>query len=177
MGSLLFPTQLGFGTPMGAEATVHAARSYLNGMIQGNLLVKLDFQNAFNSIRRDSMLKSVLEKASLVFPLAFTSYCQPSSLFFSNYIIHSCEGVQQGDPLGPLLFCLAIHDLITLLKSEFNVFYLDDGTLGGSLKDIKVAGRSAHAIFAKTFAVISMLLNDISATTPIYLIELTIRPV
>ena len=33
MGSLLFPTQLGFGTPMGVEATVHAARSYLNGMI------------------------------------------------------------------------------------------------------------------------------------------------
>ena len=137
MDSLLFPTQLGFGTPMGAEATVHAAWSYLNGMIEGNLLVKLDFQNAFNSICRDSMLKSVLEKARLVFPLAFTSYCQPSFLFFGNYIIHSCEGVQQGDPLGPLLFCLAIQDLITSLKSEFNVFYLDDGTLGGSLEDIK----------------------------------------
>ena len=137
MGSLLFPTQLGFGTPMGAEATVHAARSYLNGMIEGNSLVKLDFQNAFNSIRRDSMLKSVLEKVPLVFPLAFTSYCQPTFLFFGNYIIHSCEGVQQGDPLGPLLFCLAIQDLITSLKSEFNVFYLDDGTLGESLEDIK----------------------------------------
>ena len=59
------------------------------------------------------------------------------SFFFGNYIIHSCKGVQQGDPLGPLLFCLAIQDLITTLKSEFNVFYLDDGTLDGSLEDIK----------------------------------------
>ena len=44
-------------------------------------------------------------------------------------------------------------------------------------KVLKVAGRSAHAIFAKTLAVISMLLNDISATSLIYLIELIIRPV
>jgi hypothetical protein len=45
--------------------------------------------------------------------------------------------VQQGDPLGPLLFCLAIHDIISNLKSEFSAFYLDDGTLAGSLEDVK----------------------------------------
>ena len=48
-------------------------------------------------------------------------------------VIHSCEGVQQGDPLGPLLFCVAVQDLIRSLCSEFCVFYLDDGTLGGPL--------------------------------------------
>ena len=99
-------------------------------------MMKLDFQNAFNSIRRDLMLASALEKAPVVFPLTFTSYCQTSFLFFGEYTINSCEGIQQGDPLGPLLFCLAIQDLISSLKSEFCVLYLDDGTLGGSLADI-----------------------------------------
>ena len=31
-----------------------------------------------------------------------------------------------------LLFCIAIHDLVSALSSEFKVFYLDDGTIGGS---------------------------------------------
>ena len=44
----------------------------------------------------------------------------------------SREGVQQGDPLGHLLFCLTIHELTTQLESDLCMFYLDDGTLGGS---------------------------------------------
>ena len=48
----------------------------------------------------------------------------------------SAEGVQQGDPLGPLLFCLSIHDMITQLAADFKVFYLDDGSLGGSCEDV-----------------------------------------
>ena len=30
-----------------------------------------------------------------------------------------------------------MHDIIVNLKSCFNVFYLDDGTLGGSVSDVK----------------------------------------
>ena len=45
-------------------------------------------------------------------------------------------GVQQGDPLGPLLFCLSIHDLMLELKSEFRAFYLDDGIPGGSVAEV-----------------------------------------
>ncbi len=58
------------------------------------------------------------------------------SCFLGDFTISTEEGVQQGDPLGPLLFCLAIHDNVNL-KSCFNVFYLDDGTLGGSVSDVK----------------------------------------
>ena len=60
----------------------------------------------------------------------------PSSLYWCDKIIQSTEGVQQGDPLGPLLFCLSLHSVCCLLRSELRVFYLDDGTLGGSLEDI-----------------------------------------
>ena len=52
------------------------------------------------------------------------------------YFVQSAEGVQQGDPLGPLLFCLTIHSLIQKLPSNYRVFYLDNGTIGGSAEDI-----------------------------------------
>ena len=41
------------------------------------------------------------------------------------------QGVQQGDPLAPLLYCLAIHKLYSKLESGFVIFYLDDGIVGG----------------------------------------------
>ena len=109
---------------------------YIGGLEGDRLMFKLDFKNAFNSIRRDLMLSRTLERVPVAFPLAYISYRQPSFLFHGEYTIESCEGVQQGDPLGPLLFCIAIHDLINTVKSEFSVFYLDDGILGGSSKDV-----------------------------------------
>ena len=95
---------LGVGTPSGAEIVVHFARRYLSSLSDGHVMVKLDFNNALNSIRRDKMLESVWELAPQIYPLVFSSYWHPSSLFFGSSCIKSEEGVQQGDPLGPLLF-------------------------------------------------------------------------
>lgn len=44
--------------------------------------------------------------------------------------------MQQGDPLGPLLFCLAVQPLVEKLQSELRIFYLYDGLLGGSAHDV-----------------------------------------
>ena len=38
--------------------------------------------------------------------------------------------------MGPLLFCLTVHDTILELQSTFRVFCLDDGTLGGSVGEV-----------------------------------------
>ncbi len=51
--------------------------------------------------------------------------------------IFSCRGVQQGYPLGPLGFALALHPSVERIKSEvhsltLNSWYLDDGTLAGT---------------------------------------------
>ena len=102
-----------------------------------NLLLKLDFCNTFNSIRRDVILKEVVAKVPSVYPLVFSAYRFPSLYCTEVTPLHvSAEEVQQGDPLGPLLFCLGIHNLISSLGSQFRTFYLDDGTLGGSLNEI-----------------------------------------
>ena len=39
-------------------------------------------------------------------------------LFLGETPLQSSKGVQQGDPLGPLLFCLVIHLLTEKLTSE-----------------------------------------------------------
>ena len=36
-----------------------------------------------------------------------------------------------------MLFCLGIHNLVSSLSSDFRVFYLDDGTISGSLENIQ----------------------------------------
>ncbi|KAF2880869.1 hypothetical protein ILUMI_25303 [Ignelater luminosus] len=50
--------------------------------------------------------------------------------------ILSQVGAQQGDPAGPLLFCLVIQAVIKNLNFELNIFYLDDGTLGGDANTV-----------------------------------------
>ena len=68
--------------------------------------------------------------------LVHSAYSSPSHLFIGNEVIQSSEGVLQGDPLGPLLFCLTIHSIVSQLRSELWIFNMDDGTLGGSLDDV-----------------------------------------
>ena len=62
------------------------------------------------------MLVAVDEMAPELFPLVHSAYSTPSSLYIGDESIQSAEGIQQGDPLGPLLFCLVdvLHDLQTV---------------------------------------------------------------
>ena len=54
----------------------------------------------------------------------------PSEPQFGKFILLTEEGAQQGDPLGPLYFCLVVKELLDLLQSELVIGYLDDFTLG-----------------------------------------------
>ena len=136
MGELLSPKQLGYGVKRGAEAAVHAARMFVQGLNDDQVFVKLDFTNAFNTLRRNKMLLATEEIVPELLPLVHSSYGSPTLLYWGDKTVVSAEGVQQGDPLGPLLFCLSIHHMITQLAADFKVFYLDDGSLGGSCEDV-----------------------------------------
>ena len=136
MTTLLAPHKLCYGIRGGAEVAVHAARRYLDELQSDHAIVKLDFKNAFNAVHRDKMLKAVEILAPTVYHFVHSVYSSPSSLVWGDKTISSSEGVQQGDPLGPLLFCLSIHHHCTFLSAEFCVMYLDDITLGGSMAEI-----------------------------------------
>ena len=133
---ILAPHQLGFGISSGVEAAVHATRINLHNLPSNKALIKVDFENAFNSVRRDKMLYAVKKFIPELLPYVHSAYSTESVLLWEKVKIISLEGIQQGDPIGPLLFCLSIHDLVSSLKSEYKIFYLDDGTIGGTLEDI-----------------------------------------
>ena len=78
------------------------------------------------------MLDAVLNLIPEIYEYCYLAYGSPSSLKFGDHSISSEEGAQQGDPLGPLLFCLTIHPMLQSLSSSLVIGYLDDITLGGT---------------------------------------------
>ncbi|XP_049886408.1 uncharacterized protein LOC126380870 [Pectinophora gossypiella] len=137
MAGYLQPHQLGFGTRLGCEAAIHATRSYvMDPSNSDSIVLKLDICNAFNTLERDVLLSEVKEKVPSLYPFLHQVYKPSSKLFFNDDLIYSQVGAQQGDPLGPLIFSLAIHKIIVELKSTLNIWYLDDGTIGGKPEDV-----------------------------------------
>ena len=126
---------MGFGIPGGAEAIVHSVRHFLLEN-EDSILVKLDYTNAFNSISRSEMILTVKEKYPHMLPFILQCYGTKSFLCYGNEIILSEEGVQQGDPLGPLLFCLLIQPIVESIQSDMNEWYLDDGSIGGPIANV-----------------------------------------
>ena len=146
--SMLAPRQLGFGVPGGAEAAVRAARRFLDNMHHDQLFLKIDFRNAFNTLRRDAILEAVVKHFPELLPYATSTISSPSHLQFGEFILLSEEGAQQGDPLGPLYFCLVFKELLESLESELVLGYLDDVAVGDTaaivLKDFILLEKTAE---------------------------------
>ena len=122
----LQPQQLGVGVSGGAEAAVHAVRRLVKNLPTGHVVVKLDFSNAFNYIRRDLILDRIATNTPEIYRFVHSAFsCEPI-LSFGEHEVLSREGAQQGDPLGSLEFCEAIHPLLMSLHSHVKVGFVDD---------------------------------------------------
>src|SRR6218665_1107842 len=135
-GPFFTPLQVGIATLGSGQAVVHAARGFVTDMTQEQIFIKLDFANAFNTMRRDVMLQAVYDTISK-YAFAHQSYSAKSILQFGSLEVRSQFDPQQRDPLGPLLFCLPLQSVLRTLEANFCVGYLDDISLGGNLEHIR----------------------------------------
>ena len=134
--NLLSTRQLGIGVTDGATADAHCARRFLSACREGEGILKLDFKNGFNSVERGEELTAVYDHFPELAPYIYSSYGTATYLFHGSRYILSSQGVQQGDPLGPLLFATATFNATSTPECRFAVWYLDDGTLGGSSQEV-----------------------------------------
>lgn len=132
----LSPRQVGVGVPGGCEAAVHATRRFLNSIDNETIIAKIDFSNAFNSLYRIEMLTALYNILPELAPFCNLAYLEHSHLKYGQYCVLSQVGPQQGDPLGPLLFCLPLQPILTQMKSPLTVGFLDDLTLGGKAEEV-----------------------------------------
>ena len=134
LSSTLVPLQLGAGCPNGAEAAAHAARAFVDNPREEEVLVKLDFSNAFNTLRRDRIAECIFDQAPDLYPFFKSCYENHSLLFHGEHFINSEEGLQQGDPIASLGFSISIQDLLRSIKSRYKLGYLDDINFGDHWK-------------------------------------------
>ena len=132
------PVQLGVGVSGGCKAAAHTVRAFVQSPVAPgkNVLVKLDMKNAFNTLRRNHFLELCLSRAPSILRLISTAYATSSHLVIGNETILSETGVQQGDPLGPVLFALAVDEIARSARSTINIWYLDDATIGGPVESV-----------------------------------------
>ena len=68
------------------------------------------------------------------------TYRQPTQLCVDGDILHSCEGITQGDPLAMPMYAIATLPLIKELRSETEatqVWYADDACAIGKIRDLR----------------------------------------
>ena len=84
-------------------------------------------------------------------------YGTDSHILLDKHVLCSTRGVQQGDPIGPAIFSLGIHDDITNAIQEtkdkypgeldWTAFFLDDGTAAGTIRAIQCFLESLRSKF------------------------------
>ena len=153
ISSFFQPLQFGVACRAGAEKIVHSLRNCIEEhwmQDEDFVIFKVDMTNAFNLVSR----QAVLDECSAFFPeiLPWVSWCYGShpELWHPMGHLSSQSGVQQGDPLGPMLFALVLQKLISTIDADdeclqllLQAWYLDDGVLAGKRSAVL---RALHLI-------------------------------
>ena len=142
--SRLAPLQLGVSVKGGCEAVIHSVSHLMSsGQPDQWWVLLLDFTNAFNTINRNSMFEEFRAHIPGLSAWIESCYSGQPFLHLGSDTILSCCGVQD-DPLGPLGFSLTLHPVVKHIRAvvpnlTLNAWYLDDGILVGSPRDIAAA--------------------------------------
>ncbi|KAA8494355.1 Retrotransposable element [Porphyridium purpureum] len=132
----LLPLQFGVGRKSGLEAAIMGTRMAVLEPTQSEPVaaLKIDLANAFNTVSRHTLLRLVHARFPELWPLVRSTYSTPSPLRLGTQMLYSARGVQQGDPLGPLLFSLVLQNVLAQFSAPqvHQVWYLDDGCVVGT---------------------------------------------
>ena len=130
------PFQFALSTRAGTDCVGHAIRAMTD--LNSRATVVFDGIGANDHVLRSSMLGKLLEVPRLraLIPFVRTACAQPTSYEWedqhgSRHQIWQHEGGEQGDPLMPLLLCLAVHNPLTAIQDqlrpgEYVFAFLDD---------------------------------------------------
>ncbi|KAL0210298.1 hypothetical protein P9112_010382 [Eukaryota sp. TZLM1-RC] len=120
---------------------------------------------------RRSIHGALLQYMPELIPYFQSTYCTYSNLHFGNNILSSSSGVKQGDPLGPLLFCLAIHPILLQIQEMFPslkmIAYMDDVVLIGDLNIVKKATVCFKELFTKIGLRLNLLKCVLLSNSPV----------
>ena len=134
------PHQLGVACPYEVEKIVHGLRICIEEHVNDNdfVVLNIDLRNAFNLVSCQALLDKCRAHFSELFQWAAGCYGDHPLLLSAMGTLRSESGVQQGDPLGPLLFCLVLHKVVTATAADsicshlsFHSWFMDDGVIAG----------------------------------------------
>ncbi|MBL4898042.1 MAG: hypothetical protein JKX76_00200 [Colwellia sp.] len=143
VGRILSPVQLGVGVSGGCEIISHIAQQYSHPDTPQVTVAAIDVRNAFNTLRHDAIREGIEAFCPSLGPIFEWAYRHPQPLFATDGVPlgQSATGVRQGDPLGPLFFCMGFHKVLTDLQSALGpltkvLAYMDDITIVGDRANI-----------------------------------------
>ena len=181
--TILEPLQLGVKTPNGCEAIIHTTRQWFHKHRSDptKTAVSVDISNAFNTVHRSAVLQSVRTHFPSLVPWVdcccrHDSHLLTGSSDVCDQVISSSRGVQQGDPLGPSLFALAVHSAIQEARRDTEqafpsgldicAFYLDDGLCAGSAQAVGFFLSSLVAGFSRIGLVVNLSKTEVIPACP-----------
>ena len=86
--------QLGVGVKGGADSVIHATKIKFEKLqlSQDAGILQIDFENAFNSVKRSQILNAAVTSMPSLASFAIYCYSQHSNLYYSNKSVTSQSG-------------------------------------------------------------------------------------
>ena len=136
--SFFEPFQCGVSCPSGSEKIAHSLRQCIEDHWKDKdfITCKLDLRNAFSMVSRQAILEEYANHFPELLPWVSWCYGKHPYLWHQLDILTSEQGVQQGDPLGPLLYALVLQKVVITISKDscyadllLHRWYLDDGAI------------------------------------------------